>query len=133
MFKKLLLGLGITSLLAFAGLVTMNTANAQVTTQFWDVTSVWGVWVAWADDGVSSEGLIWVVKSFINWMLGILSLIALMVLLFGGFKMVTAAWDETKYKDGFKVLKQAWVGLAVIWVSWMVVSLIFFVLGSIGL
>jgi hypothetical protein len=29
------------------------------------------------------------------------------MLLFGGFKMVTAAGDEEKYKDGFKVIKQA--------------------------
>ena len=130
MFKKLLLWLGISSLLAFAWLATINTVNAQVTTQFWDTSMAWGVWVAWAWEA-SSSSLIDVIKSFINWMLWILSLIALVMLLLGWFKMVTAAWDETKYKDWFKVMKQAWVWLAVIWVSWLVVSLIFFVMWSI--
>jgi hypothetical protein len=32
-----------------------------------------------------------VVKSAINWLLGILALIALIILLYGGFLMVTAA------------------------------------------
>ena len=130
MFKKLLLWLGISSLLAFAGLATINPVNADVTTHFGDTSMAGGVWVAWAWEA-SSASLIDVIKSFINWMLGILSLIALIMLLMGWFKMVTAAGDEEKYKGGFKIMKQAGIWLAVIGVSWLVVSLIFFVLGSI--
>jgi hypothetical protein len=48
-----------------------------------------------------------VVKSFINWLLGLLSLISLVILLYGGFNMVTAAGDDGKYKKGFKILQQA--------------------------
>jgi len=40
-------------------------------------------------------------------MLGMLALIALVVLLWGGFQMVTAAGDDDKYKKGFKILQQA--------------------------
>jgi len=76
--------------------------------------------------------LIDVIKSFINWMLGILALIALVVLLFGGFQMVTAAGDDTKYKKGFKILQQAAVGLVFIGVSWLMVSVIFRLLGVVG-
>jgi hypothetical protein len=46
--------------------------------------------------------------------------------------MVTAAGDETKYKKGFKILQQAAIGLVFIWVSWLVVSVIFWLLTTIG-
>jgi hypothetical protein len=72
--------------------------------------------------------LIEVIKSFINWMLGILALIALVILLWGGFQMVTAAGDDAKYKKGFKILQQAAIGLVFIGVSWLVVSVIFWLL-----
>lgn len=129
MFKKLLLGLWITSLLAIAGFATINTVNAQ---NWFDTTAWFGAndtsdiaWVGWT----SKEGwLIKVVKNFINWILWLLSLIALIMLLLWGFKMVTAAGDEEKYKGWFQIMKQAWVGLAVIGLSWFVVSIIFWVL-----
>jgi len=62
-------------------------------------------------------------------MLGILALIALVILLRGGFQMVTAAGDDAKYKKGFKILQQAAIGLVFIGVSWLVVSMIFWLLG----
>lgn len=45
--------------------------------------------------------------------------------------MVTAAGDDGKYKAGFKILKQAGVGLLFIGLAWLFVSLIFFVIQSI--
>jgi hypothetical protein len=39
--------------------------------------------------------------------------------------MVTAAGDEKKYGEGLKVLKYAAIGLAIIALSWMIVSVIF--------
>ncbi len=133
MIKKLLLGLWITSLLAVAGLATINTVNAQANDVTFTEANSFGAWntddiaVWWADKG---GWLITVIKNFINWMLGLLSLMALIVLLYGGFNMVTAAWEEEKYKKGFTIMKQAWVGLAVIGLSWFIVSIIFWVIGS---
>lgn len=69
-----------------------------------------------------------VVRGFINWTLGILALIALIILLWGGFQMVTAAGDEEKYKKWFTILKQAAMWLAMIGVAWFIISLIFFVI-----
>ena len=69
-----------------------------VTTQFGDATNTNGI-------GISGTGtlqggkLIDVIKSFINRILGMLALIALVILLFGGFQMVTAAGDDGKYKN----------------------------------
>lgn len=91
---------------------------------FGDVSSTTNVWVSgtWV---AQNDKLIDVIRNFINWMLGILSLVALVILLWGGFQMVTAAGDDGKYKKGFKILTQAAIGLVFIWVSWLVVSVIF--------
>jgi len=78
---------------------------------------------AWADRGDAS--FINIIKNFINRSLGILGLIALVVLLYGGFNMVTAAGDEEKYKKGFKILKQAAMGLIFIGLAFFMVSIIF--------
>ena len=59
-----------------------------------------------------------------------LSLIALVVLLWGGFQMVTAAGDEGKHKKGFTILKQAAIGLIFIGLSWLFVSLIFWIIST---
>jgi hypothetical protein len=81
----------------------------------------------WTIDTEEDE-LIDVIKNFINWVLGILSLIALVIILYAWFKMVTANWDETKYKDGFKIIQQAAVWLAIIGLSWFIVSMIFWLI-----
>lgn len=73
-----------------------------------------------------------VVRWFINWVLGIMALIALVILLRWGFQMVTAAGNEDKYKAGFTILKQAALGLALIGVAWFIISLIFFVIEIAG-
>jgi hypothetical protein len=50
--------------------------------------------------GVDKGGsLIQVIKNFINRILGLLALITLVIVLRGGFKMVTAAGDEGKFKE----------------------------------
>ena len=99
--------------------------------QFGDVTNTQGVGIS--GTGTAQWGkLIDVIKTFINWMLGMLALVALVILLWGGFQMVTAAGDDAKYKKGFKILQQAAIGLVFIWVSWLVVSVIFWLLTSIG-
>lgn len=109
--------------------------NAQGTTTnivgFWDQTTAGGIGVAGAGTD-KGDSLIKVVKTFINWMLGMLALIALVILLRGGFQMVTAAGDDAKYKKGFKILQQAAIGLVFIGVSRLIVSVIFWLLNVIG-
>lgn len=74
---------------------------------------------------MKNDSLITSIKWAINRILGLLALIALVVLLWGGFQMVTAAWDDGKYKKWFKILQQAGMWLIFIWVSWLFVSIIF--------
>lgn len=87
-----------------------------------------GLNVQGSDTLTGSDSLITSIKTFINWVLGLLATIALCILLWGGFQMVTAAGDEEKYATGFKILKQAGIGLAFIGLAWFVVSIIFFLL-----
>lgn len=53
------------------------------------------------------EGLMTVVRNAINWVLGLLGLITFVLLLWGGFNMVTAAGDDKKFGEGLKILKNA--------------------------
>ena len=118
---------------------------------FW-MLSMWGLvtfaqspagWFGSAGETAGVKGIAWVgaqawwslitvIKTFISWTLGMLALVALVVLLWGGFQMVTAAGDDAKYKKGFKILQQAAIGLIFIWLSWLMVSVIFRLLWIIG-
>ena len=73
----------------------------------------------------TESALLDTVKNAINWLMGILATIALVICLYGWFKMVTSAGDEKKYGEWLKVLKNAAIGLAIIGLSWMIVSVIF--------
>lgn len=61
-----------------------------------------------------------------------MSLITLIILLWGGFQMVTANGDDGKFQAGTKLLRQAALGLLFIAVSWMMVSMIFWIIGQVG-
>jgi Type IV secretion system pilin len=115
------------------GLVSSaNTVFAQGAgaggTPFYDPTKAGGTNVAGAgtDQG---EGIIDIVKRFINYALGFLALIALCMLLWGGYKMVASGGDEGAYKEGIKILKNAAIGIAFIAVSWFLVTFIFTAIG----
>ena len=45
--------------------------------------------------------------------------------------MVTAAGDDKKFSAGQTILKQAGIGLAFIAVSWLIVSMIFWVISGV--
>ncbi|MFZ2150515.1 MAG: hypothetical protein WAZ12_01815 [Candidatus Absconditicoccaceae bacterium] len=82
-----------------------------------------------ASADTTEDALIDTIKTFINRVLGILALITLVILLRGGFQMVTATGDDGKYKEGFKILKQAAMGLFFIGLSRLIVSMIFWIIG----
>jgi len=77
---------------------------------------------------LQQDSLIDTIRTAINWVLWILSLIALALCLWGGFQMMTSGGDSKKYESWLNILKWAGIGLAVIAVSWLIVSLIFYVI-----
>ena len=76
-------------------------------------------------DSQQQDAFVNVVKGAVNWILGILALIALIILMYGGFQMVTSAGEEEKYTAWFTILKHAATGLILIGIAWFVVSIIF--------
>ncbi|MFA7298451.1 MAG: hypothetical protein WC010_02280 [Candidatus Absconditabacterales bacterium] len=69
-----------------------------------------------------------VIKNLINYALGMVALIALVYLIYHGFMIVTAAGDETQYKNGLKGVKFAAIAMAGIGMSRLVVSAIFWLI-----
>jgi len=80
--------------------------------------------VSWAESWAWTWFIDFVQKA-VNWILGILWLITVVILIWWGFQMVTAAGDDGKYKKWFTIVKQAVVGLILIGVSALIVNLIF--------
>lgn len=121
-------------LFSYAGEVFAQGTNSNGGwTPFYDPNKAGGTNVAGAgtDQG---EGIIDILKRFINYALSFLALIALCMLLWGGYKMVASGGDEKAYEEGLKILKNAAIGIAFIAVSWFLVTFIFtaigFVVGS---
>ena len=80
-------------------------------------------------DSARATGLT-AIKRTINMILAILSTIAVVICMYGGFLMITAAGDEKKYQKGMTVLKYAAIGLAIIALSWIIVSLVFWLVNA---
>ena len=135
--KTKLLAVMMMGLAAFGSVSSIAMANSWANTEgFWKSTGVTGIkWVSGTDkaqSGAGSSSLLSTITTAINWLLGMLALIALVVCLWGGFQMVTAAGDDGKYKKGMGILKQAAIGLVIIGVAWMFVSLIFWLIGTLS-
>jgi hypothetical protein len=102
--------------------------NAQDDTQ---TNKIW--WITNNEDQITSHKeaesqVMQIIKNVINYALWLLSLISLVYLIYHGFLMITAAGDDTQYKKWLKWLKFAAIALAWIWLSWIVISFIFYII-----
>ena len=59
-----------------------------------------------------------IVINLINWILGILALIAVVMILIGGFRWMTAAGNEEKVDSAKKLLIAAIIGLVIVMAAW---------------
>lgn len=69
-----------------------------------------------------------IIKSVVNYAISMVSLVALVFLIYHWFLMVTAAWDDAQFKKWNKWIKTAIIAIAGIWLSWLFVSLIFYII-----
>ena len=92
--------------------------------QFWGTSGVAWIGVPWTNQH-QNDSFINTVKVAINRVLGMLSFVALVLCLYAGFKMLTSGWDSQKYDAWLSILKNAAIWLAIIALSWLIVSLIF--------
>ena len=132
------LGLIASSSLAFVSAADGSSNTALTTNTFsanglkYDTTTVKDIsWVAGVKEATANDWFLSVVKNAINWILGMLGLITFVLLLWGGFNMVTAAGDDKKFGEGLKILKNAGIGLVFIAVSWLLVSMLFWIIGTV--
>ena len=131
--KKLLVGafLGMFTLAGVAFLPMPNYATAQDgyidnSTSGDDRANPHDDMITWKAKSWSK--LLTSAKKTVNWLLGILATIAVVICMYGWFLMVTSAWDEKKYQKWGTILKYAAIGLAVVWLSWLFVSLVYWFL-----
>ena len=70
-----------------------------------------------------------VAAGVINVALGFLGIIAVVIILLGGFKWMTAAGNEEKVEEAQKLIKAGIIGLVIILAAWGIAS---FVIRSVG-
>lgn len=80
------------------------------------------------DHNTAKERTLAIIKNLINYALGLLSLVALIYIIYHGIMIMTAAWDDAKYKEWLKWVKFAAIALVWIWLSRVLVSSIFWVI-----
>lgn len=68
--------------------------------------------------------LLGVVTRIINWVLGILGLVAVIIIIIAGFEWMTAGGDPDKVTNARKRMQQALIGLAIILAAWLIVSFV---------
>lgn len=77
-----------------------------------------GVNVNLTINGYGSNSPEQIVINLITWVLGILALIAVVLILIGGFKWMTSAGNEEKAEGGKKVIISAIIGLLIVMAAW---------------
>jgi hypothetical protein len=99
---------------AFSGLFLASAAYAESATSYLD-----GI-----KGGVTNTDLMSLIYSLINWAIGIAALICVVVLIFSGYKYITAAGDEGKVESATKTLTFAIIGLVVCFIAVILVRFV---------
>lgn len=94
-------------------------------TWFWCTNYTENVKVPGTTEWNTGSALLDTIRSTINWILWILATVALVICLYSWFKMLTSWWDSKWYDSWLKTLKNAALWLAIIWLSRLIVSAIF--------
>jgi len=129
--KKLLVG-AFLGMFAVAGVAVLPNYASASDGSSWanpqaDTNLVWD-----GNQKLEWSALLDTVKNAINWILWILATVALVICLYGWFKMITSGGDEKKYEEWLKVLKNAAIWLAIVGLSWIIVSVIFWFVGTLS-
>ncbi len=117
--KKYALSLFLVSLLVLPVVVSAQTG----------VDSKWGVGYG-QNAGLGTKDVRDTVAAIINVALGILGIVALVIILIGGFRWMTAAGNEEAIGSAKKTIGAGVIGLIIIFVAYAVTVFIFRVLTS---
>ena len=89
----------------------------------------WGIKYA-ANVGLGTQELRNVASNVINTLLGILGIIALIIILMGGFQWMTAGGNEENVAKAKKTIAAGIVGLIIIFFAYAIVMFVFNVVGG---
>lgn len=71
--------------------------------------------------GLGDADLKQTVINIIQWVLGILALIAVVMIIIGGFQWLTSAGNEERIEKAKKVISSAVIGLIIVLLAWAIV------------
>lgn len=111
--KKLALAsasLGLLGLLVLPAAVAAETNNYGLTSNFNNV------------DIGQGEDLKGSIAKIVNIILGFLGIIAVIIILAGGFKWMTAGGNEDKVGEARKMIVQGVIGLVIVFAAWAIAS-----------
>ncbi|MBI5037242.1 MAG: hypothetical protein HZC01_00830 [Candidatus Kerfeldbacteria bacterium] len=74
--------------------------------------------------GLGTADLESTVVNIVQWVLGFLGLIAVIMILYGGFVWITAGGNEDKVGTAKKIISAAVVGLIVVLLAWAIVTFV---------
>lgn len=74
--------------------------------------------------GLSTEGLSATITKILNAVLGLVGVIALAVILYGGFRWMTAGGNEETVGEAKKIITAGVIGLIIVVMAWAVVSFV---------
>ena len=95
--------------IAWVSLIGLNTVNADITFEkTWSVSD----WLKW-----SGNTLDVVISNWMAYLTTFLYLIAIIMMIYWGFNILTAAGDEEKVKKGKTILMQAVAWLIVVFIA----------------
>ena len=105
------------SFYAFAGLTLIGLNNVALALDFWKsrADKISGDITRTADV---------VITDWVDTLSNFLYLIAVIMLMYGGFNILTAGWDEEKVKKGKTILMQAAAWLVVIFIAGSIINFI---------
>lgn len=78
-----------------------------------------------APEGIGTENPATVTVNIIEWVLGILGLIAVTLILYGGFTWMTAGGEEKRIETAKGILKAAIIGLVIVMTAYGVAQYVF--------
>ena len=74
-----------------------------------------------AQIGLGDADLKETVINILNWLLGIMALVAVVMIIIGGFTWLTAGGNEEKVDKAKKIISAAVIGLIIVLLAWAVV------------
>jgi hypothetical protein len=98
------------------------------TTNIWEQTQWIAMsWIITTSEEAQDQTVVFIQK-IVNYFLALLWLVALLYLIYHWILILTAVWDDTKYKKWLKWIQTAAIALGWIWFSRFIVSLILYVI-----